>query len=642
MEHTSNHTAHSTNRNTSSRSNNDRLTNAAAHPMSSSVSHRPGAPLRRPAENGVRNVPVPSANHHGAPASMQQFQQQQSLHSSLSSGNHNMPPMPGGSAVGAPVPNSPSPHGNATQQNQQQQSWNVPNPLGGRNPGNMTTQLQQQQLRHTHLEQQQLQQQQLQIQQQQQRLHAASQQRMRMAPSTTGTSAVAPHQPATAPAPPASQQQKPKVVLSPDAKEALARAIWSAIRNPNGTIDSDLMQAALRTGLPKQAILNAARVAREREAMKRKAMQAKQQQVRAPPVIQQQPIIQQQHRRHMTHEAQLKQQHILKQQQQQQRQQQQQQQRKQAPTPVQQQQRPPEKVSKEAEAKIKERAQWKRVQNGIFMVQNNRFLAVPFSVGAMVRTPNVGPLLRPTKESSAKTMTLIQEASAIQRSLLAVRGTPPLKPVALIDPERMKRVKLEPKKYSRALDKVCRKSRQIAAETFLRQFKDFSKAISSHQQEFVKFHRSRRADLTRVAKAVRDSLDKEERKKEKDAAAAEKARMAALKANDMAAYSKLLEDTKNDRLQFLLDKTEKQFSHISSLLQKRDGNDVKDDDKNKASASYYSTAHQKTEEVRQPSILVGGDLKEYQMAGLQWLVSLYNNKLNGILADEMGLVRCCA
>ena len=33
----------------------------------------------------------------------------------------------------------------------------------------------------------------------------------------------------------------------------------------------------------------------------------------------------------------------------------------------------------------------------------------------------------------------------------------------------------------------------------------------------------------------------------------------------------------------------------------------------------------------------GGDLKKYQMLGLEWLVSLYNNNLNGILADEMGL-----
>lgn len=30
-------------------------------------------------------------------------------------------------------------------------------------------------------------------------------------------------------------------------------------------------------------------------------------------------------------------------------------------------------------------------------------------------------------------------------------------------------------------------------------------------------------------------------------------------------------------------------------------------------------------------------LREYQHAGLSWLVSLHERKLNGILADEMGL-----
>jgi E1A-binding protein p400 len=30
-------------------------------------------------------------------------------------------------------------------------------------------------------------------------------------------------------------------------------------------------------------------------------------------------------------------------------------------------------------------------------------------------------------------------------------------------------------------------------------------------------------------------------------------------------------------------------------------------------------------------------LREYQHIGLDWLVSLYQKKLNGILADEMGL-----
>ena len=53
---------------------------------------------------------------------------------------------------------------------------------------------------------------------------------------------------------------------------------------------------------------------------------------------------------------------------------------------------------------------------------------------------------------------------------------------------------------------------------------------------------------------------------------------------------------------------------------------------------YYAIAHTISEEVKaQPQILCGGTLKEYQLKGLEWLVSLYNNSLNGILADEMGL-----
>ncbi|XP_063906317.1 ATP-dependent helicase brm isoform X2 [Zophobas morio] len=54
--------------------------------------------------------------------------------------------------------------------------------------------------------------------------------------------------------------------------------------------------------------------------------------------------------------------------------------------------------------------------------------------------------------------------------------------------------------------------------------------------------------------------------------------------------------------------------------------------------TYYSIAHTVHEIVtEQASIMVNGQLKEYQTKGLEWLVSLYNNNLNGILADEMGL-----
>ena len=57
--------------------------------------------------------------------------------------------------------------------------------------------------------------------------------------------------------------------------------------------------------------------------------------------------------------------------------------------------------------------------------------------------------------------------------------------------------------------------------------------------------------------------------------------------------------------------------------------------------SYYSAAHSVDEVIcGTPALLKpaeGGSLREYQVIGLQWMVSLYNNQLNGILADEMGL-----
>ncbi|XP_060082596.1 probable global transcription activator SNF2L2 isoform X1 [Ylistrum balloti] len=54
--------------------------------------------------------------------------------------------------------------------------------------------------------------------------------------------------------------------------------------------------------------------------------------------------------------------------------------------------------------------------------------------------------------------------------------------------------------------------------------------------------------------------------------------------------------------------------------------------------NYYNVAHTVHESVtEQASIMINGKLKHYQIKGLEWMVSLYNNNLNGILADEMGL-----
>lgn len=316
-----------------------------------------------------------------------------------------------------------------------------------------------------------------------------------------------------------------------------------------------------------------------------------------------------------------------------------------------------EKEQREMQEKMEQRSHWKRAQNGVFLNQKGRVGAVPHTVSAMVRCKDTAPAVQAPRLSSTEFRERVLIATTVQKVLRrriaagasytatdAIElGSTVTSSVKLLDPDKFRRAKIEPKKFAKGYDRVARKSRQAVAESLIKQYKEINKSIIGYQQEFFKFHRQRKADVTKVAKAIRDSFEKEEKKKGKEEAQFEKARLAALKANDMTAYSKLLEETKNDRLKFLLDKTEKHFTQISStLLQKRSSEDgpVTNSTSSTDPSSYYASAHMHSEEVRQPSILIGGDLKEYQLSGLQWMVSLYNNKLNGILADEMGLVSC--
>ncbi|KAI5743229.1 hypothetical protein M8J77_015910 [Diaphorina citri] len=87
--------------------------------------------------------------------------------------------------------------------------------------------------------------------------------------------------------------------------------------------------------------------------------------------------------------------------------------------------------------------------------------------------------------------------------------------------------------------------------------------------------------------------------------------------------------------------SEKSKEKTSGENENKEKNKGEDDEYNKNAmeeATYYSIAHTVHEIVtEQASILVNGKLKEYQIKGLEWMVSLFNNNLNGILADEMGL-----
>ena len=69
---------------------------------------------------------------------------------------------------------------------------------------------------------------------------------------------------------------------------------------------------------------------------------------------------------------------------------------------------------------------------------------------------------------------------------------------------------------------------------------------------------------------------------------------------------------------------------------KRHGQDKAEESSTKTKEGYDNEEVIEKIEV-QPSNLVFGDLRPYQMDALNWLNNLHQAKLNGILADEMGL-----
>jgi ATP-dependent DNA helicase len=62
-----------------------------------------------------------------------------------------------------------------------------------------------------------------------------------------------------------------------------------------------------------------------------------------------------------------------------------------------------------------------------------------------------------------------------------------------------------------------------------------------------------------------------------------------------------------------------------------------DDEEPEVKAEADADDDQKQFSFVQPSLVTGATLRDYQLAGVQWMISLYENGLNGILADEMGL-----
>lgn len=185
--------------------------------------------------------------------------------------------------------------------------------------------------------------------------------------------------------------------------------------------------------------------------------------------------------------------------------------------------------------------------------------------------------------------------------------------------------------------------------------------ITTHGREMLAANRAAQDRVLKLGRAVLQYHAHTEKEEQKRIERLAKERLKALKADDEEAYMKLIDTAKDTRITHLLKQTDTYLDSLAQAVvaQQNEGQreenfffeteegpaneetfgaTIAADDvvQDKSKVDYYAVAHRISERItKQPSILVGGTLKEYQIKGLQWMVSLYNNRLNGILADEM-------
>ena len=240
-----------------------------------------------------------------------------------------------------------------------------------------------------------------------------------------------------------------------------------------------------------------------------------------------------------------------------------------------------------------------------------------------------------------------------------VANNPPSYLHELLNYSQYTRTRKSMRKDNRAMTADERRRREV--EDRKKRVQDqFLRRVLEHRQLFLDAHQRIKAEAAKTARAVKQAADVSLARKERNEQRMEALRLQALKENNMEEYQRLVAETKNGRIQFLLSETDNYISTIRHMIEEQRAvmedtaggtltaaaleqhteklsEQASDGKATQQGRDYYRSTHRRVELVAQPRMLKGGDLKEYQLAGLQWMVSLYNHGLNGILADEMGL-----
>lgn len=240
-----------------------------------------------------------------------------------------------------------------------------------------------------------------------------------------------------------------------------------------------------------------------------------------------------------------------------------------------------------------------------------------------------------------------------------------------LDRVAFRRVKKQTLRDARMTEQLERKQRVEREKRARQKHIDYLSTICNHGRDLVAAHTRMNDQARRFGRAMLKFHADSEREEQKRVERIAKERLNALKADDEEAYLKLIDTAKDTRITHLLRQTDGYLDSLAQAVQAQQNDDVHadaiaaeraveesanqevgvavdetmfgatrqdDPSEDRGKVDYYSVAHRITERItQQPSILSGGTLKEYQIKGLQWMISLYNNRLNGILADEMGL-----
>ncbi|XP_042967080.1 uncharacterized protein LOC122300466 isoform X2 [Carya illinoinensis] len=216
------------------------------------------------------------------------------------------------------------------------------------------------------------------------------------------------------------------------------------------------------------------------------------------------------------------------------------------------------------------------------------------------------------------------------------------------------------------IEKFEQKMKEERQKRIRERQKEFFSEIEVHKERLDDVFKIRRERWKGFNKYAKEFHKRKERIHREKIDRIQREKINLLKINDVEGYLRMVQDAKSDRVKQLLKETEKYLQKLGSKLQEAksvsgsfeqdmdeigtasvvesesifENEDESDQAKHymESNEKYYLMAHSIKENIaEQPSSLLGGKLREYQMNGLRWLVSLYNNHLNGILADEMGL-----